>query len=578
MARYGNHFHIATPRMVSVPPGILEFWTTVWSIPASQMGTMPGSVVLVVMGKAGDFEQTGTSPLPQGAVEVGITTGDPSLGPSTNHRHVYCLGDPLMQYTPGPQGGHRGSTWQWVIHLPSLTSTDTVRLVGKIRRNGASVADTGGVARLEKLKILAWNLDDLTTSRYVRGEVKSIGGAGSALPLSTSPQTNWNLVLSSAAIPWSSGTERWLVFHSAQVEPFGVGPYATWPAAVDTDWSTILSEFGKDRQGSRARIATGPDKASYSYGAFHVLDVSQADVKVGIRGRCLYSSGQQAIRQQLDILAVRADDLDGFVVDDTPSHTYFGATGTQSPLEIAATVDVDENVVVISRAVPRNNLGGGRRSFGHLLGLYDGQVESRTGHYVVQDELQDGVPDFNALPGLVQVGELVIDWEGEQNPNDPNQGTAWDAADLVICAFGFTDDGEPTITPKTPGPEVVVIPSKESLGLGSLQALPVEPSSSVQWDWIDEQASLQTHKGYRITWPLMLTPVRRGVLPWRDLTQAQLDTLQDFFDGLSEQAFKWTPPGGSEMALVATSGLLVARDADGFLSASLEVLELEYIG
>lgn len=133
------------------------------------------------------------------------------------------------------------------------------------------------------------------------------------------------------------------------------------------------------------------------------------------------------------------------------------------------------------------------------------------------------------------------------------------------------------IPEETTGPKVVITPGREAPALGSLSALPIQPSYALRERLVSERTELQTPLGYSITWPRFSTPRSERTFVWEGLTKTQRDTLLAFFEGLSVAAFKWTPPHLTETAFVAVSHPTVT-DVGLLHTVSIDVVELKWIG
>lgn len=130
------------------------------------------------------------------------------------------------------------------------------------------------------------------------------------------------------------------------------------------------------------------------------------------------------------------------------------------------------------------------------------------------------------------------------------------------------------------GAEVVIVPGREGLALGSLTALPINPSLPLAFREVKDRTELRTISGYMIAWPIFTGPRRMLSAEWRGLTSAERDTMLAFRAALGAQVFKWTVPHDlAETAWAFTSPEFEVDDLGaGIFSLRADIVELVFVG
>lgn len=132
------------------------------------------------------------------------------------------------------------------------------------------------------------------------------------------------------------------------------------------------------------------------------------------------------------------------------------------------------------------------------------------------------------------------------------------------------------------GPEVVLVPTKESVDVGSLPTLPIEPNVPPTWEELDPAFEFKTPTGRTVSWPLALEPRRRGELRWQGLEEADRDSLVAWLRARKDSgaAFAFTPPDVDAALpfVVDGSSFQWEHQSAGKYSVSIGAIELRYTG
>lgn len=131
------------------------------------------------------------------------------------------------------------------------------------------------------------------------------------------------------------------------------------------------------------------------------------------------------------------------------------------------------------------------------------------------------------------------------------------------------------------GPEVVIVPGKEAVDVGSLPSLPIAPNAPVAWEELDPAFEMETGTGYTISWPLSLEPRRRTPLLWTGLTEDEKAQLTEWLRSRADSgsAFQWTPPDSdAALPFVLEPGFRWRHLSGTKYEVSASAIELRYTG
>lgn len=535
----------------------LAQFPTAGSLPAS-----PTEYVLLISGSVGNFSQNGCT---NTAVELGVRVGSGVGAPTSGHRVIHAVADADM----GP-GTNRVTPFLMIVRT-TLSSASQIRMVYTFRRNGDPVT-CSATADIFNLSIILWNLSALGTSNYYHGSQES---TGTTLPLAGSGA--FATFEPSGTVPWSSGTENWVTWHSAQVRPGRTdSTFTSFVQGWDSSGSSQLFARGQGYSGVAARVNASAQTSVYSMGLVNVDQITQANTKLRVRAQSLGTQGPEAVATRFDVFSVRGDILDNFTFDDTVATIYNASNESIEYDEITAQVyQTRQDVLAIGCAVPL------RVGF---MSSYGAQTLNLNGSFPVAYAMTRNVSGLLVEEGPPQITiarrpgvgtQLIAQWGGKGNPIEASPRTT--ANEFALIAFSQSDEGPPAVSLPSPGPEVVVVPGREALNLSALSSLPVEPDQEISETWINDVTTMTTERGDKIAWPAMIVPRRQVEFAWNDITRAQLNTLLEFFDGISTMAFKWTDPKlGVALPYVIVGRQISARDSSGFYSVRLQAVEGVY--
>lgn len=691
--------------------GTANGWQRLCVFPGSRLPRASAPVVWVVMGSVGHFALDGTD---RASAELMLVT---SAGQwITGTRHSHSAQDPYMGFGTG-----RGAPFMMIYDGGTWSSAVDLELWGRIFDESTTPFPSAS-AECGAVVALAFDTGNLGASSWL---LAASSPGSTSLPYENAPDAQ---LLLSGALPWTSGTQRWLTFYTAKTVPHNVNDgYTCWMQLLNNTWGAVVDSWNDNAAGlslrGPAHLPLPVNKGEWM-GGFRVFDVDAANRKVGILGRCNYTTGLQAINSQAIVFAARVDDLEGFNEHHEARLSMYGLTpghGTGIVQNIREFTIADAPVadlIWLSQQAPEAHdltgfggvmhlvmnesrilngpdpqsiyvhrkselpvqLSGGITIGNKGLSFFDHRgyrkewesreqlsLDSLIGG-IVQNETLEGVAltlgavtgSFSANQGVVGQtsgatavllagasglgphtiaigsysgtflpGEIIDNRLGATAPltalastatmvalgpasgggvktipvgsiagtftvNQTLRGrvsnsrsrylsifaqpTSYFAQHWQALIFGMHRGAVSTPVPaESAGPTVVITPGREAPALGSLSALPIQPSYALRERLVSERTELQTPLGYSITWPRFSTPRSERTFVWEGLTKTQRDTLLAFFEGLSVAAFKWTPPHLTETAFVAVSHPTVT-DVGLLHTVSIDVVELKWIG
>ena len=182
---------------------------------------------------------------------------------------------------------------------------------------------------------------------------------------------------------------------------------------------------------------------------------------------------------------------------------------------------------------------------------------------------------ITGAPGTPAESRYHFHWWGKLGQSTPDDH--WDVADLMTVGF-FLDDNPaniPNVVPISPLP-ALLIPGREAIGLGSLNAIPFEPDAKSAVTLEVPLLGLRTDTGYERTWPKFSKVRREWRWSWQRLSRADRDTLEAFL--IANPTFKYTEPDAAAATAFAVTGRPESID-EGFLyTVTCNVGELVFVG
>lgn len=398
-----------------------------------------------------------------------------------------------------------------------------------------------------------------------------------------------NNIASEAFKSWDSAnftsltaSTTWLTFHTVNYSPRN-GPLAPqWRLDLEHGGGpTVVSYLGNDRFGLRARGSSDGTGAQVSYwtGAATVMSVPATSITMRLNGRDKHSDTNNrtaGLRWRMLAIPIYDQNLETHARDGEEAGIVNNPllTETSYPLEVnngyVSEYLLGSSYIPETRNGVQTEAASGaviQRSSGPYVGAH-----SMVAHTLGEDE---GHPLNIYAFDATTPQQIQWKFRAYHSPYEVVPGINLDA--LEVSAFGFMPENDPDFVPynaETPGPETQVDPEREAPALGSLTALPINPDQALAFSLEAVRAEMLTKIGYRLTWPRLSTPRRRWQFRWSNLTRTQRDTLITFAAGLTERAFKWTPPRASAAVPVVFTSLPRATDDGKTYTVSAEAIEL----
>lgn len=278
--------------------GTANGWQRLCVFPGSRLPRASAPVVWVVMGSLGHFALDNTDRV---SAELMLVT---SAGQwITGTRHSHSAQDPYMGFGTG-----RGTPFLMIYDGGTWSSSVDLELWGRMFDESTTPFPAAS-AELGAVIALAFDTGNLGASSWL---LSASSPGATSLPYETSPDAQ---LLLSGTFPWTSGTQRWLTFYTAKTVPHNPNDGYTCWAELNLGWGSPVDTWN---DGAAGLILRGPahlplpvNKGEWM-GGFRVFDIAGASRRIGVKGRCNYTSGLQAINSQAIVFAARVDDLEGF--------------------------------------------------------------------------------------------------------------------------------------------------------------------------------------------------------------------------------------------------------------------------
>ena len=207
-----------------------------------------------------------------------------------------------------------------------------------------------------------------------------------------------------------------------------------------------------------------------------------------------------------------------------------------------------------------------------------GALSTSSDLYSIVRSNREGVWNHTGSYYRLPLGGARIESFAVRNPLQSNQGQVHPTDEFCVAAWmwennpNFTPSNPPAVTPAT-----WLTVDRESLAVGSLLAIPIEPVQSQDESVELPRSELVADDQTKITWPSYLTLRRSLTLTWTGLSLAERDTLIAFF--AANRTFKWTPPGETTpLALLASKQLSTVDTGSRRASMSISALQLIWVG
>jgi hypothetical protein len=475
---------------------------------------------------------------------------------------------------------------------------------------GATPADLTVEAECEgqqQFALSLFEIDGLSIQVYDMTAWSDIRHYGISIPstaLSHYNSVSSPLLSATADLTHGSPAKKWLVWYSVVLE--GNSDQwipATWMMLDTTSLPSVSAQHAFEYH---ATPVVGVPNGSWlgtstrgRYGYYHqhhigsarVLEVDAAGVRPSVWAADLMQNftnpalSTKAIAANL--LAIPLDDI-----SDEVHHEYVGSYSpgegewapASDPAWKTAAVDTDfyDTIRVLSIArCAYESANVSVRSFASALEVDSSRLSPIpfAPHYVHQ-----------RLPGEVQalhrLGKIQLDtgthclrhilW----HDGEGDSGQVFDHQFLVLSTaknYGFIYPPGDII-----GPEIVIVPGRESIDVSGLAVFPIKPNVPSDWEELDPSFEARTRTGYTISWPLSLEPRRRCTMTWSGITEADKNTLLTWLRQRvdSGAAIAWQPPDvQSDLPFVLNGETMRwSHQSGGKYEISVQAIELRYTG
>lgn len=415
-------------------------------------------------------------------------------------------------------------------------------------------------------------------------------------------------LLSTGALPWSSGTQTWAAFWSQSLHPkSAVEPMQIWAVSPTSDtWDAPPNEWHAETRLRSRTTHNGSGGALdgsnyYATGSFAPFEVTNATCSLRLRAGCAYTpTSTETLARTAGgaIVAFRMDNLDvayaqqvtGTIADAigrAPNHV-----GTFQEWQVSAPRDTNRWVSMVRLQTEETSAPGG----GVIDAPAIGCIMRQNGRSQ-RDALQLGYPyrvlAFEKLPisaaAVADVpyyaargGNFVFaDWFVHQGWRSRVPIPQIRGSDRCVMSFALRDDGPED--PSTPPvfTRVVYEWDKEHPNAAAIPLFSIEPSGlqATQWSG-DHTQEVRTPDGYLLRWGGPMSMRRRARAVWPALTRAELAVVQSDIDFDEIRCRRWRPRDEPAEVVWAVIPRTFAAEAglDGGFSASCEIGEILWFG
>lgn len=563
-------------------------WRVLVRIPAGDL--KPNNVyAFVFMGIMGGF-QSATTGLPRNVAEVTMRIG---AGSYFQAHHRMDLANPYLIN----MGGH---PFLRVLVTQTPSVLEDYAMVGRCDAQYTFHPVPSFLVDCPTVHV--WDLTGLQS-----GVGYQHYGSSTPVTLSDTPQR-----LLGVGAPLSS--HQWLIYHSVELDHGGGGYMpATWLAktASPTNHFHALRPLpGFGQSGSHIGClhrATNVNRLGQNFhklclGEFALVDTAAtplADLSLYARDYLATGGGARPRVTRSDLLMVRltghASEVAGVYLDHPAgpaiNDPVYGELGNSDSVvrALSTTTPIQATCLTANRVAQRVSASSQRAQLRYAQATYeiDGSrwvPRHLNPLWIATLDLLEALPQFRSVETLFDGGTHCHRLIGQRHTllDDESRPEAWDL--YFMHWFNRANWTAPLPVLDTPGPFVEIVPGREALGAGDLDALPFEPST-VQLDDLAQMAEHRSSGGYRTTWPRPLGV--RGIysLTWL-LTESDAEVLELFLRGLRDKggAFKWAPrdrPNAETVFLLDISGAdawRIAPVAGGNAEVTARALELVYVG
>lgn len=448
-------------------------WAEVARFPATSAPSTPNGsrdYVVVITGKVGNFENLiGFNG--QACVEVALRTSNGvQLQDNFIHRvslNVDTYHSPRNQAQP----------FMFIVRRAAWPTGEDLVVIGRTAKYGDSIVTSPRFYVFE-LAMQCWDTTALGSSRYQWDSSQAL--AGVTLPVLPSAPLDLGL---SPALPWTTGTEQWLVFTTTRYRPRSLVDLVNlyWGTFLG-GWGSPTNVWGLDKHGAVCRGNNNPYPPNfnsiypneYHHGLITVLSVSANNIRIGQRGICLYPAGAPAGQWvRLDHFSVRLTGLYGLDVTMPTNRSRFYGSREVAPTELLRDYTIGEQrpCSIVAGALPGNRADGYEmdRAFQLKVQVNDGAFYPKGSDvYVPQKWTQqgyaEGQPDLKMFAVDLPDGAVHLRCFGQVNPLD-------DVTSIIISGISQNTPAGTVFTGSTSGAQAKTL---EQMGPWSVQSVKVQ--------------------------------------------------------------------------------------------------------
>ena len=449
-------------------------WQEVARFPASSAPSVPNGsrdFVVVITGKVGNFENlVGFNG--QACVEVALRTSNGGLL-QANFIHRVSLNVDIY-HSPRNQA----QPFMFIVRRAAWPTGEDLVVIGRTAKYGDTISTSPRFFVFE-LAMQCWDTTALGASRFQWDSSQAL--AGVTLPVL--PQAPLDLGLS-PAIPWTSGTEKWLVFTTTRYRPRSLTNLVNlyWGTYLG-GWGSPTNTWGLDKHGAVCRGNNNPYPPNfngvypneYHHGLITVLDVTANNIRIGQRGLCLYPSGDPASQWvRLDHFAVRlTPGMYGLDVTMPDNRSRFYGSREVVPTALVRDYSIAEHrqCSVVACALPANRVDGyeQNRAFQLLVQVNDGAFYPKGSDVYVPQKwtpqgYAEGQPDIKMFGVNLPDGAVHLRSFGRVNPLE-------DTTSIIISGISQTTPVGTVFTGATSGAQARTL---EAMGPWSVQSVRVQ--------------------------------------------------------------------------------------------------------
>lgn len=575
---YTDIVQLPTPSQVTtIGTGPNDGWSVVARLPSSRLPAANSGYSFLVIGKFGRFSYSGGPPN-NGIVQIRI-------GDTAGTKHP---GFVAQAYLTDPTIDELSQPFCFLVHVNSQVAdalwgatwngSFDLCVYARIYTNGDPL-NYAGSFEVSDVAVQWWHVAAIPSGKWQAG-AESVAG------LTMAASASYNTRIAGAA--FGAAGQRWMCQHSfSYISNNQIVPKFAFGFTLNSSTAEFTAKVGAydERWGASGR---GPlfsilERPTHSWPAMwqHVLTDSTA--RVSWRGRDpLGATSPRTEILRHNWLAVRIDELYAVAAVESPLRVdMLTDNSTESglyPFEPALPGHITPVVLFYCTQIPETPVSFTRNSW--QIRLNDGRPVWTSRLALDGRANREGIPDIAVSRNGLLPGPWAVRYEAFQHTQP---GIARNRADHAADVLGlqFHPDTSPSDVPDVPptaSAPVVVVPGRESLDVGSLLDLPIDPDGSYT-ESPTPIANSEVHgdTGYRRTWPVLLRPHRVLSVQWSGISKTQRDTLLAFLRG--NAFFRWQPIGTTTKQAFAAATRPEVETVDNVsFTVRAQIVRLIYVG